>query len=75
MTKLEFIISSIFKFRRVNHTSRYQNSELNVFKNRNFVGELSDDLLGTNVYKTFEFFWSSLLTMLQWNNITSIISK
>ena len=55
------ILSSISKgleFRSVNHTSIYENSELNYFKNTNFFGEISSNwpngLLGTNVYKTFE---------------------
>ena len=43
----------------VNHTSIYQNSESNVFKNIKFSGEISNnwpiDLLGTNEYKTLEF--------------------
>ena len=44
-----------------------------------FVDEISNnwpnDLLGTNVYKTLEFRWYSLFTMLKWTNITSVISK
>ena len=54
-------ISSGLKFWSVNHTSIYENSESNVFKNIIFLGVISNnwanDLLGTNVYKTLEFFW------------------
>ena len=53
-----FILSSISgesEFWSVNHTSTYENSESNVFKNINFSDEISNnwpkDLLGTNVYK------------------------
>ena len=59
-----FILSSIssgLEFWSVNHTSIYENSESNVFKNRKFLGEISNnwpnDLLGTNVYKTLESCW------------------
>ena len=61
---MRFIFSSIssgLEYWSVNQTSMYENSELKVFKNLNFVGEISsnwpNDLLGTNVYKTFEFWW------------------
>ena len=41
------------------YNSIYENSESNVFKNINFLGEISNnlpnDLLGTNVYK-LQFF-------------------
>ena len=51
-------ISSCLEFWSVNHTSIYENSESNVFKNRKFLGEISNNwpnnLLGTNVYKTLE---------------------
>ena len=57
-----FILSSIsgdLEFWSVNHTSIYENSELKVFKNIKFVGEISSNLLNnllvTNVYKTLEF--------------------
>ena len=37
----------------------YENSELEDFKNINFLGEISsnlpNDLLGTNIYKTLEY--------------------
>ena len=59
-----FILSSIsgdLEFWSVNHTSIYENSELKVFKNIKFVGEISSNLLNnllvTNVYKTLEFCW------------------
>ena len=59
-----FILSSIFRgleFRSVNHTSIYENSELNVFENIKFLSEISDnwpnDLLEKNVYKTLESCW------------------
>ena len=49
-----FILSSI---------SIYKHFELNVFKNITFLGEISNnwpnDLLGTNVYKTLEFFFDN----------------
>ena len=45
----------------INNTSIYENSELNVFKNKKFSGEISNNwtkcLLGTKVYKTLEFCW------------------
>ena len=50
-----FSLSSISMVRiwSVNHTSKYQNSELNVFKNTTFLGETSNnwprDSLGTNL--------------------------
>ena len=59
-----FILSCIsrgLEFSSVNHTSIYENSQLKVFKNIKFLGEISDnwpnDLLGTNVYKTLECYW------------------
>ena len=59
-----FILSSIssgLEFWFVNHTSIYENSEWNVFKNINLSGEIfnnwPNDLLGTNIYKTLEFCW------------------
>ena len=78
-----FILSSISNglefFFSVNHTSIYGNSESKVFKNIKFLGETSNnwpnDLLGTNVYKTLESCWWSLLTILQCTNTTSLISK
>ena len=55
-----FILSSIsgaLEFWSVNDTSIYENSELKVFKNIKFFGEISsnwpNDLLGTKVYKLF----------------------
>ena len=59
-----FILSSIssgLEFWSVNYTSIYENSELKVFKNIKFLGELfnnwPNDLLGTNVYKFLESCW------------------
>ena len=55
-----FILSSIssgLEFWLVNHTSRYKNSELNVFKNIEFLGEIPNDLLRANVYKALESCW------------------
>ena len=56
-----FILFSIFStldFWSVIHTSIYENSELNDFKNIKFLGEISNswshDLLGTNVYNALE---------------------
>ena len=43
MSEEMFILSSIsscLEFRSVNHTSIYENSELKVFKNIKFLGEL-----------------------------------
>ena len=54
-------ISSGLECWSVNHTSIYEDSESNVFKNRKFLGEifndLLNDLLGTDVYKTLEYYW------------------
>ena len=65
-----FILSSISsgtEFRSGNHTSIYEHSESKIFKNIKFLGEVSnnwpDDLLGTNMYKTLESCWESLLTI------------
>ena len=53
-----YSISSGLEFWSVNHTSIYENSESKVFKNTKFLGEISNnwpkDLLGTNLYKTFD---------------------
>ena len=64
MTKVKFILSTIssgWLVWSINLTSIYENSELNIFKNMKSVGEisnkLSNDLLGANVYNTFEFGW------------------
>ena len=82
MTKVEFILSSISRgwlFSYVNHTSIYGNSELNVFKKIECIGEISNNwqngLLGTNVYKTLKSCWQSFLTMLKWTNTTFVISR
>ena len=59
-----FIVSSIsrgLKFWSVNHTSIYENSESNAFKNMKFLGKISNNwpnaLLGKNVYKILESCW------------------
>ena len=56
-----FSISSDLRFWSVNHTSIYENFELNVFKNMKSLGEISNNwlnyLLGINVYKTLESCW------------------
>ena len=56
-----FVLSSVssnLDFWSVNHTTIYENSELNTFKNIKFCGEISrnwpNDLWGIDVYKTFE---------------------
>ena len=56
-----FVLSSIssnLEFWSVSHTSIYKNSESNVFKKLNFLGEISNNwvsnLLGINAYKTLE---------------------
>ena len=66
-----FILSSIssgLKFWSVNHTSVNENSELRVFKNIKVLGKISsnlpNDLLRTNVYKT----WTMLIIVV--DNIT-----
>ena len=57
-----FILSSNsrgLEFWSVNHTSVYENSELDVFKTIKFLIEISNNwqkhFLGTNVYKSLEF--------------------
>ena len=54
-------ISTGLEFWSVNHTSIYENSESKVFKNIKFLGEIFNNwqncLLGTNAYKTLEFYW------------------
>ena len=59
-----FILSSIFiglEHWSVNHTSVYKNFGSKFFKIVTFLGEISDnwpnDLLGTNIYNTFESCW------------------
>ena len=68
-------ISNGWLFWSVNHTSMVWNSELNVFKKIWFAGEISNripnGLFETNVYKIH----ISLLTILQWTNTTSVISR
>ena len=72
ITIVKFMLSSIsygWLFWYVNHTLLFGYSELNVFKNIWFVGEISsrlpNGLFGTNVYRTLESCWQSLLTMFQ----------
>ena len=54
-------ISRGLEFWSVNYTSIYENSELKVFKNIKFFGEISSNrpnyLLETNVSKTLESCW------------------
>ena len=53
--------SSCLEFWSVNNSLIYKHSESKVFKNIKILGEMStnwpSDLLGKNVYKTFEFCW------------------
>ena len=67
-----FSISSGLEFWSVNHTSIYGNSELKVFKNIKFLGEISNnwlnDIFGKNGCKTLDSCWYSLLAILQWTN-------
>ena len=76
MTKVIVILSSIcggLEFWLVNHTSIYENSESNIFKNINFLGEILNNwpngLLGANVYKTLnnDYYWQykNVLIILQ----------
>ena len=65
-----FILSSIstsLEFWTVNHTSMYENYESKLFKTTKVLSEVSNnwlnDLLGTNVYKTLESYWYSLLSI------------
>ena len=64
MTTWFFLLSSIsssLEFWSVNYTSIKENSELKVFKNIIFFGEISNNwpnnLLGTNAYKILESYW------------------
>ena len=56
--------SSGLEFWSVSHTLIHKNSELSVFKNIKFSGEISsnwpNNLLGINVYKTLES-WALLI--------------
>ena len=59
-----FILSSVSRGLGLwseNYTSMYENSQLIVFKNIRFLGEVSSnlrtDLLRINVYKTFGSCW------------------
>ena len=61
-------ISSGLEFWSVSHTLILKNSELKVCRNIKFVGEIFNnwpiDLFRTNVNKTLESCWESLLTIL-----------
>ena len=63
----------------INLTSLYEHSELKVFQKIKFFYEISsnwpNELLGPNVDKTLQSCWKSLLSILQWTNITSVIYK
>ena len=54
-------ISNGLELWSLNQVSIYEKSELQVFKNIKFLGEIpnnwQNDLLGTNVYKTLESCW------------------
>ena len=56
-----FSISNALELWKVNHNLVYKSSQVNVFKNVKFLGEISsdwpNDLLGTNVHKTLESCW------------------
>ena len=59
-----FILSSTssgLEIWSVNHTSIYESSKSNVFKNREFLSKICNNwpntLLGTNLYKTLESSW------------------
>ena len=71
-------VSSDLEYWSVNHTSIYENSELKIFKNITFGGEIlnnwPNDSLGTNWYKTLESCWS-LYKTLECINTTSVIYK
>ena len=53
-----YFVSSGLEFQSVNHTSIYENSELKVFKNIKFLGEISNNslngLLKSKACKTLE---------------------
>ena len=64
MTKVKLNLSSIsngWPFWSANHTSMVWNSKLNVFIGIKIDGEnsnkLSNDLFGTNAYKTLKSYW------------------
>ena len=52
---------------------------INVFRNMKYVGEIynnwPNDLFAVSAYKTLKSSWEPLLTILQWSNTTSVISK
>ena len=55
--------SSGVEFWSVDHASIYEHSEFNGFRKTKCFGEISNnwpnDLLGTNVYNNYDFFWQS----------------
>ena len=58
------ILTSVYSglgFWLVNHTSVYENSELNIFKSIKFLGEIcnnwTNDLFEMDVYKNLELCW------------------
>ena len=71
--------SSGLEFWSINHTALYEHSELKFFQKINFFHEISsnwpNELLGPNIDKTLQSCWKSLLPILQWTNITSVIYK
>ena len=76
------ILSSAFigvEIWSVYYASIYGKSKLNFFKSIKFLGEISNnlpnDLLEIYVYKTLNFCWKQLLTILQKASVTSVISK
>ena len=72
-----FSISRGLEFSSGNQTPIYENSASKGFKNIKVSGEISNNwpnhLLGTNVYKTFEFHWWFLLTISNSTSISSLI--
>ena len=70
-----FLISNDWLFWSASHTSIVRIG----FTRIKFVGaisnKLTNDLFGTNVYKTVKSCWQSLLTTLQWTKTTSVISR
>ena len=71
--------SSISQFWSINHTSIWQNSEWNFLEKYIFLDKISKDwpkdLLAINLYKTLESRLQSFLKILQWTNVTLVISE
>ena len=63
----------------VNHTSIYENSELNVFTSIKFLRDISNnwpnDLLEIQVYKTLVYRLIIIANNIKWTDITSVNSK